>query len=92
MGVGDYPPALKLFGGSACTWLITEYNPESRIFFGLCDLGLGMPELGYVSRDEIMAIRFPPFGLPIERDRSFKTETLISEYAAQARKLGRIKS
>lgn len=31
------------------TWLLTELNPtEPDIAFGLCDLGFGCPELGYV--------------------------------------------
>jgi hypothetical protein len=35
--------------------------------FGLCDLGMGFPELGYVSLNEMKAVRLP-FGLGIERD------------------------
>jgi hypothetical protein len=50
----DHVPVLKLFTpmGSA-TWVLTEYHPEDERFFGLCDLGMGSPELGYVSRAEI---------------------------------------
>lgn len=91
-GGQDFIPVVKFFGGGACTWLITEYNPEDRMFFGLCDLGQGFPELGYVSRDELEAVRFPPFGLPIERDRYTSFNFPISVYADEASKAGRIKA
>lgn len=83
-------PVVKLFGGSSCTWLLSEYDPEDRLFFGLCDLGMGSPELGYVSRDELEAIRFPPFGLPVERDRHWTATKTLSEYATEAKAAGRI--
>jgi integrase len=35
--------------------------------FGLCDLGMGEPELGYVSLTELRTVR-GKLGLPIERD------------------------
>lgn len=85
-------PVLKLFGGGSCTWLLSEYDPVNREFFGLCDLGMGMPELGYVSRDELEAIRFPPFNLPVERDLHFTPDKTLAEYAAEAHKAGRIVS
>lgn len=68
---------VKWFGGPA-TWYITEYDPEERIAFGLCDLGMGFPELGYVSLDEVLEVRVPPFQLPIERDLWF-TPTPLRE-------------
>lgn len=86
----DFKPVIKLFGGATCTWLFTEYNPESQVFFGLCDLGVGFPELGYVGREELEALRFPPFRLPVERDLSFKANKTLSQYAEEARKAGRI--
>ena len=81
-------PVLKLFGGGACTWLISER--EGDMLFGLCDLGHGFPELGYVSLTELENLRFPPFGLPIERDRYFTPEKTLSEYAEEARAARRI--
>lgn len=82
-------PILKLFGGGACTWLISEREDDDRLF-GLCDLGLGCPELGYVSQAELETLRFPPFGLPIERDLSFKADKTLAEYAEIARQNQRI--
>lgn len=88
----DFKPVVKFFGGGSCTWLISEYNPEENLFFGLCDIGQGYPELGYVSREELEAIRFPPFRLPVERDLHWKAEKTLSEYAKEANELGRINS
>tara|TARA_R110000751_G_scaffold2435_2_gene12731 strand:- start:3582 stop:3908 length:327 start_codon:yes stop_codon:yes gene_type:complete len=72
-------PYLKLFGGSSFTWLLSEYDKANRILFGLCDLGHG-GELGYVSLDELEQIKFPPFGLGIERDRFFDPQHTLWEY------------
>jgi hypothetical protein len=47
----DHIPVAKLFSpDGAATWLISEADPDDPDrLFGLCDLGLGFPELGYVS-------------------------------------------
>lgn len=87
----DPPPVLKLFSPDAnATWLITESDPDypDRLY-GLCDLGLGYPEMGYVSLAEIKEVR-GPLGLPVERDASFVADKPISAYAAEARIKGRI--
>ncbi len=85
-------PYLKLFNpcGSA-TWLISEYKENTGLLFGLCDLGMGFPELGYVSLEEIMAITLP-LGLKIERDIYFKPAKTLQEYANDARVIGHINS
>jgi hypothetical protein len=75
-------PVLKLFGGGACTWLISE--KEGDILFGLCDLGLGCAELGYVSLSELESLKFPPFGLGVERDSWFVADKTLSAYADEA--------
>ena len=67
-------PVVKFFGGGAGTWLISEMD-EDEIMFGLCDLGMGCPELGYVSLAELKEVRFPPFGLGVERD--FESECIF---------------
>lgn len=69
---------LKLFGGSACTWLITEIEPDGDIMRGLCDIGLGCCEYGTVSLSELKETRFPPFGLPVERDMHFSGGSIES--------------
>lgn len=81
----DHYPVVKLFlPGSGCTWLITELDPEQPdIAFGLCDLGMGFPELGYVSIEEITSVK-NKFGLSVERDRYFEAKFPISVYARAA--------
>jgi hypothetical protein len=73
---------------SQCTWLLTELGLDD-IAFGLCDLGLGCPELGYVSMHELRDLR-GPLGLPIERDTHFEADKTISSYAHEACAWGRI--
>jgi Protein of unknown function (DUF2958) len=51
--------------------------------FGLCDLGMGEPELGYVSRSELEGIKVR-FGLGLERDLHFAANKTLSEYAKEA--------
>jgi hypothetical protein len=85
----DFKPVVKLFTPDAqCTWLLTELGLDD-IAFGLCDLGLGSPELGYVSLVELASVR-GKLGLPVERDRHFEAEKTISAYADEARVHGRI--
>ena len=62
---------LKLFGGSNCTWLITEIEPDGDTMWGLADIGHGFCEYGTVSLRELKSVKFPPFGLGVERDRYF---------------------
>jgi Protein of unknown function (DUF2958) len=86
----DFKPVAKLFTPDAqCTWLLTELDPDGGLAFGLCDLGLGEPELGYVSLVELATIR-GKLGLPVERDLHFEADKPISAYAAEARGHGHI--
>ena len=83
---GDHVPVVRFFDPcGAATWLITEIDPDDGdTLFGLCDLGLGFPELGYVSLTELSQIR-NRFHLGIERDVHFKADKPLSQYAEQAR-------
>ena len=87
----DPHPVVKLFTPDAqCTWLLSEIDPQDPDrAFGLCDLGMGSPELGWVSLKELAAVR-GQLGLPIERDRFFKARGCLSAYADNARLRGRI--
>jgi hypothetical protein len=82
----DFKPAVKLFTPDAgCTWLLSELDPdEPDIAFGLCDLGMGCPELGSVRISEIESVR-GPLGLPVERDLYFTPVHPLSVYARAAR-------
>lgn len=87
----DHAPVVKLFDPTgAATWLITEMCPaDTDILFGLCDLGFGSPELGYVSRRELECVQ-GRFGLGIERDLYFEARYPLSVYAEAARQAGGI--
>lgn len=88
-GQEDHKPVVKLFTPwTGCTWLLSEKVDEDR-FFGLCDLGHGYPELGYVSLKELEGIRGPA-GIKIERDMYFQPVKRLSEYAKEAKSEGRI--
>jgi hypothetical protein len=86
----DFKPVVKLFTPDAqCTWLLSELDPDGGLAFGLCDLGMGCPELGYVALAELHAVR-GKLGLPIERDLHFEADQPLSAYFDQARVRGQI--
>ena len=89
----DLYPVVKLFtpdGGA--TWLLTEIYPNGPdIAFGLCDLGLGFPELGDVSLAELGALR-GKLGLKVERDLHFVATKPLSAYAEEASQLRYIRA
>lgn len=86
----DRVPVAKFFNpvGSA-TWLMSEYDPETKEAFGLCDLGFGTPEIGRFSVAELEQVELP-FGLKIERDIHFVADKTLSQYANEARSSGQI--
>lgn len=90
-GDTNHKPVVKLFHPvGAATWLLTEVLPDDdTVAFGLCDLGMDAPELGYVSLDELKAVK-GPLGLGVERDLHFEADKSISDYALEARRYGRI--
>jgi len=87
----DPLPVVKLFTPDAnATWLLTEIDPDDEdLAFGLCDLGLGYPELGNVRLSELTALR-GRLGLPIERDEHFRADQPLSAYTETARAKGAI--
>ena len=84
-GINDYIPVVKLFAGGSATWLLTEFDPDTLTFFGLCDLGLGYPELGYVAFSDLTSVN-------AERDMYFSPEKTIGGYATAARIAQRIEA
>ena len=85
----DFKPVVKLFTPDAnATWLLTELHDDD-LAFGLCDLGLGCPELGYVNLAELATLR-GHMGLNVERDRYFDADKTLAAYAEEARHAGRI--
>ena len=86
----DFKPVVKFFTPDAgATWLFTELDEDGDTLFGLCDLGLGFPELGYASLSEIESVR-GRFGLPVEREYHWKAYKTLSEYAQEASENGRL--
>lgn len=92
----DHLPVVKYFDPcGAATWIITELLPaesegvEPDMLFGLCDLGMGSPELGYVSLAELRSVT-GRLGLGIERDLYFKACYPLSVFAHAAHRRGRI--
>jgi hypothetical protein len=75
----DFKPVVKLFTPDAQrTWLLTELGNDD-IAYGLCDLGMGTPERGYVCMREIRELR-GPLGLSVERDLHFHSGKTLSAY------------
>jgi hypothetical protein len=88
----DFRPVVKLFNPcGAATWLLSELDEDGDTAFGLCDLGMGSPELGYISLAEVAEVQLP-HGLYIERDIHFTAKKTLSEYATEARAAGRIEA
>lgn len=86
----DPVPVLKLYNPlGPGRWLITEIGEDADSLFGLCDLGQGYPELGYVSLDALEAVKLP-LRARILRDPHFVGHVPISRWAALARRFGSI--
>ena len=90
-------PVVKIFSPVGCaTWLIASMNPQDEdTMYGLWDLGLGDPELGYVRLSELqsMTVRAPPagsVGIGLEQNLYFDPSHSLSTYAEAARRNGAI--
>lgn len=81
----DHAPVVKLFlPGTGCTWLLSELDYEDvDIAFGLCDLGMGFPELGTVRVSELQSVKARGI-FSVERDLYFEAEYPMSVYAFAA--------
>ena len=87
----DIKPVVKIFSlPGAVTWLIASMNPQDEdTMYGLCDLGIGYPELGYARLSELhsMTVRVPPdgsVGMSLEQDLYFKPSHSLSVHAEAA--------
>lgn len=86
----NHQPVVKIFNpAGAATWLLTEI--EGDIAFGLCDLGMGSPELGSVSISELESIK-GPLNIGLERDKYFTATMGLNGYVSAAREAGSIKA
>lgn len=87
----DPRPVVKLFmPDGAGTWLLAWLTPDDeQIAIGLCDLGMGFPEVGPVDLQELMELR-GRLGLRVERDQFFVADKSLSVYESLAFAAGRI--
>ena len=86
----DPQPVVHLYlPGSSHQWLLTEIHTEDDVAFGLCDLGAGFPELGYVDLREVLAAA-DSVNAELRCNLAFRAIAPLSEYAEQARRAQRI--
>lgn len=75
---------VKFFGGGAYTFLVTEGEKQEDgdwLFFGKATFGYEW-EWGYTTLSELEAMKFPPFGLGVERDMYLASDTTVGQAAA----------
>jgi hypothetical protein len=88
----DFHPVAKLSTPYGAVWLLTELYPDDpTIAFGLCDLGMGFPELGDVDLIEIASLR-GEHGTQVEPDLNFMADKPLSAYTKRARRLSYIEA
>jgi len=87
----DPLPVVRLFSPVAhATWLLAALDPaDGDTAYGLCDVGIGMPELGDVEVSDLASI-VGPLKRPVLRDLYFQPTRPLSEYAQLARLDGSI--
>ncbi|WP_454752298.1 DUF2958 domain-containing protein [Cupriavidus necator] len=88
---GDPLPVVRLFTPDAhATWLLAALDPaDGDTAYALCDVGIGMPELGHVKLSDLASI-VGPRKQPILRDRYFRPTRSLGEYAQLAQSSGSI--
>ena len=77
----DPPPVVRLFTPDAhATWLLAALDPaDGDTAWGVCDVGIGMPELGSIKLSDLASI-VGPRKQPVMRDRYFQAVRPLSEY------------
>lgn len=90
-------PVVCIKGPNGAQWLLTFVEPhDNDIAFGLCDLGMGFPELGYVRLSELEGTNHGPIAavlghMPVcEANTDFVADKTIMDYSSAASKAGRI--
>ncbi len=87
----DDMPVVLLFAPDAeSIWLLSRCDPlDTDSVFGLCDLGIGLPEPGFVRLSEISRLN-GRLGLPVLRHPFFVAYRPLGWYVKRAREEGRI--
>ena len=88
--IDDFVPVVKLFClWRPATWLLTEItHPDRDVAYGLCDLGVGLPEVSRVRLSSLKTLRSSQ-GAGIEQDRYFRPIMTLAGYAEKSRRHGR---
>jgi len=83
-------PVVKLYTLDAgAVWLLTDLDSDGDRAFGLCDAGIGCPELGDVHLTALEAMRGPR-GMRVVADPDFAPSRTLSAYFAAAVRDGAI--
>ena len=86
----DPHPVVKLYTLDAgAVWLLTELDADGDRAYGLCDAGIGCPELGHVSLAALETMRGPR-GMAVVADPHVAARRTLSAYAADALRDGSI--
>ncbi len=87
----DPLPVVKLFTPDfRAVWLLTELDPaDGDTAYGLCDAGLGWPELGTIKISYLETMRCPK-GFPVARDPLFTAKHTLSNYFKRAQADGSV--
>lgn len=83
-------PVVKLYTLDAgAVWLLTELDADGDLAYGLCDAGIGCPELAHVRLSALEGVRGPR-GLGIVSDPHFKPRQSLLGYLAESQRDGAI--
>ena len=87
----DHKPVVRLhLPVMHCVFLLTEISCEDpSLVYGLHDLCIGQPELGYVSLNELKTLQTGD-GYKVERDDNFENTYPLSVYTSAARRFNAI--
>jgi len=87
----DPLPVVRLFTPDAhATWLLAALDPaDGDTAWGLCDVGIGMPELGTIKLSDLATI-VGPQQMPVRRDLHFHAVRPMSEYLRLAQANGSV--
>jgi Protein of unknown function (DUF2958) len=86
----DPYPVVKLYTLDAgAVWLLTDLDADGDRAYGLCDAGIGCPELGHISLVALQAMRGPR-GMAVVADPHFEARQPLSAYAVDAIRDGSI--
>jgi len=87
--IDPYPVVKLCTLDAGAVWLLTDLDTDGDRAYGLCDAGIGTPELGHVSLKALEAMRGPR-GMRVVADPHFKPKQSLSVYASDAMRDGSI--